>query len=115
MQDIMERVGGSQYRYHEESVLTTGENKYSSTMPSMVGHAYQASDGHQLMKYPSVRVARESRRSIKVTSGEVFLFAVGAACIVAGTVTPFWPVALAGAGPCLLALLDISERMSRRE
>lgn len=114
MVNIIGTARGSQYEYHGQSTLPKKGPSYSLILPNTVDLPYQVIDGHEFIQYPYIRIARESRQSIKVTSGELFLFAVGAACIVAGIVTRIWPVALASIGPCLLALVDMFERKSHR-
>jgi hypothetical protein len=113
MRNTIETTRSRQYgEYREQSIK--GGSEYLSVLPSMVNQAYHVIDGYQITQYSSARIARESRQSVKVTGGEVFLFVVGAACVIAGMVTHIWPVALGSICPCLLALVDIFERKSRR-
>jgi hypothetical protein len=103
----------NQYEYREQSILAKEEAKYSSILPGMMTQAYHLADGHQFTQYRYVTVAPETRQAVKVTTGEIFLFAVAAACVVVGVVMSIWPIALAGLGPGLLGLVDMSERRSR--
>jgi hypothetical protein len=48
-------------------------------------------------------------------AGAVCLLALATAALIAGLVTGIWPVALAGLGPGLLALLDIGGRKWRKK
>ena len=113
MKNIIEVTRGGQCEYQGQSTLPKELPLYASMLSDAVHIPYQVVNGHELKQYANTGVARTGRKSIRVTSGEIFLLAVGAACIGVGIGTGVWPVALAGIGPCLLALVDISERKSR--
>lgn len=114
MLNIIEAARGSQHEYCVQSALPKEGPLYSVVLSDTVDMPYRVGNGSEFAQYRHIGIVRENRQSIRVTSGELFLFAVGAACLGVGIATRIWPVALASIGPCLLALIDMFERKSRR-
>ena len=101
-----------------EGLIQTEEDYSLKSMPSFTKegiYSMMVLTHKREIESNIVKMRRQNAlRYIRITVGEVCLFSIGGASILAGIVTGIWPVALAGIGPWLLALFDIHDRISGR-